>query len=228
MQLRRAIGCALCWMVLVGCAPTGTRMSTRAPESGVRDAVATWVSAFQRHDLDGIASGFADDVVALYPRSAPTVGRAANRAGWAAYFAMPGAEHPITVDTVVVAAAGDMAFTRGRYAARYDKPDGHVDLGGQYVAVWRPDAAWRVAHHDSRCEPVRARARPGHASVTAPSRPCPRSCQARRAPRGRASRSGQRTATDRFPDAAERFPACVTCFPACPKRFPVAADRVRR
>src|ERR1700678_967861 len=67
MQLHHAIGRALCWMVLVSCAPTGAQLATRAPESGVRDAVATWVRAFDRHDLDGIANGFADDVVALYP-----------------------------------------------------------------------------------------------------------------------------------------------------------------
>ena len=39
-----------------------------------------------------------------------------------------------------------MAATRGRWAARYDAPEGPFDAGGDYLMVWRPDAGgvWRI------------------------------------------------------------------------------------
>ena len=75
------------------------------------------------------------------------MGREANREAWVAYFARPKATHPITTDTVVVAASGDLAYTFGRYRVTYE-PLGaeRVETGGRYVAVWRHDeAGWRIA-----------------------------------------------------------------------------------
>ena len=144
--MRRSLLYGFALTLLAGCAHYARRGEPAALEAAVRGTATAWVNAFARHDLDGIAAGFAEDAVALYPRSAPTVGRAANRSSWAEFFARPRAEHPVTIDTVVVSRHGDMAFTRGRYAVRYDAPGGPIDLGGQYIAVWRPDVAgvWRV------------------------------------------------------------------------------------
>ena len=120
--------------------------TAEAVAAAVREAATDWVAAFARHDVDAITAGFAEDAVALYPRSAPTIGREANRSAWARFYTRPNAEHPLAVDAMVLSRGGDMAATRGRWAARYDAPDGAVDVGGDYLAVWRPDAAgvWRI------------------------------------------------------------------------------------
>jgi hypothetical protein len=48
-------------------------------------------------------------------------------------------------DTVVVSAAGDLAYIRGRYAGSYDGAESRVVSGGRYVAVWqRIDGEWRI------------------------------------------------------------------------------------
>lgn len=132
--------------LLLGCTPHTRRHDAGPADSAVRAAAAQWVSAFARHDLDAISAGFADDGVALYPRSAPVRGRAANRAAWAAFFALPNAAHPLTLDTVMVARSGDIAVVQGRYLIEYDSASTPVVLGGQYVSVWQPDTVgrWRI------------------------------------------------------------------------------------
>jgi ketosteroid isomerase-like protein len=83
--------------------------------AAVREAAEAWRRAFEAKDVDAIVRAYAPDAVAMYSFPQPTVGREANREAWVAYFARPKATHPITTDTVVVAASGDLAYTFGRY-----------------------------------------------------------------------------------------------------------------
>jgi ketosteroid isomerase-like protein len=65
-------------------------------------------------------------------------------------FAQPGATHPVTTDTVLVGASGDLAYTVGRWHVTVPSSGSDAqgtDAGGRYLAVWRPvgpGRAWRI------------------------------------------------------------------------------------
>lgn len=85
----------------------------------------------------------------MYPQPRPTVGRAANGAAWARVFNRPGARHPLTTDSVAVAASGDLAYSMGRWhlSTPADSARAAVDAGGRYIAIWRPvgpGGAWQI------------------------------------------------------------------------------------
>ncbi|MDQ4076677.1 MAG: DUF4440 domain-containing protein [Chloroflexota bacterium] len=113
--------------------------------ASLHEAAAAWTAAANARDAEAMAIFFAPEVIAMYPQPAPTVGREANREAWARFFRRPNATHPLTTDTLVLAASGDLAYTLGRWAVNYEGPGGPVAAGGRYLAVWRPvDGAWRI------------------------------------------------------------------------------------
>lgn len=137
----------------VGCAssaPARTEQSgAPGAGAGVRMAADAWASAAVARDAEAMARYFAEDAFVMYPQPQPTVGRAANHAAWAAVFAQPGARHPVTSDSVVVAASGDLAYVTGRWhlstPAAGERPG--TEIGGRYLAVWRPvgpGKAWQI------------------------------------------------------------------------------------
>lgn len=124
-----------------------TTVSAAAAASEVRAAADGWRRAYEAKDAAGIVSFYADNGLAMYPRPQPTVGRAVNLAVWTESYARPNAAHPLTTDSVVVAASGDVAYTVGRWRVTYDRADTTpVNVGGQWIAVWRRSAVgWRIA-----------------------------------------------------------------------------------
>jgi len=99
--------------------------------------------AFTARDANRIASFFAEDAIAMYPLPQPTVGREANRRAWESYYSRRTA-HPVTIDTVVVSASGDLGYTFGRYLTAEARDPGAT--GGRYVIVWKKlDNQWRIA-----------------------------------------------------------------------------------
>ena len=137
--------------VAAACRGAGGGAAAPAPRAAaaaeVRAAAEGWRHAFEAKDIGRIVGIFEDDALAMYPLPQPTVGRAANVAAWTAYYARPNATHPLTTDTVVVAASGDLAYTVGRWRATYDRPGTTPgDDGGRYLAVWRRGrTGWRIA-----------------------------------------------------------------------------------
>ena len=123
-----------------------SQRSNAAPgEAAVRAAADAWTAAAAAHDGNRLAEFFADDAFVMYPRPAATIGRTANRDAWVEFFQRPRATHPLTTDSVVVAASGDLAYTHGRWALSYDGASGPVTAGGRYIAIWRPvGGAWRI------------------------------------------------------------------------------------
>ncbi|HEU4881461.1 MAG TPA: nuclear transport factor 2 family protein [Longimicrobium sp.] len=147
---RRLASLAVVFMLTVGCASTvsGGREQAGA-NAAVRVAADAWARAAVERDAEKMAEYFADDAFVMYPQPQPTVGRAANRAAWAAVFAQPGVRHPVTSDSVVVAASGDLAYVAGRWhlstPAAGERPG--IEVGGRYLAVWRPvgpAGAWQI------------------------------------------------------------------------------------
>jgi len=72
-----------------------------------------------------------------------------NRAGWIRAFARAGLMHPLAVDSIAISASGDMGYTYGRWHLKTPGTStaAALDIGGRYLAVWRPigeGRAWRI------------------------------------------------------------------------------------
>ena len=129
-------------LILAACAGTSVP-PTQSALSTLRQTASALQDAFTARDANRIASFFAEDAVAMYPLPQPTVGREANRRAWESYYSRRTA-HPLTIDTVVVSASGDLGYIIGRYlTAEVRDP---TATGGRYVEVWRKiDDQWRIA-----------------------------------------------------------------------------------
>jgi ketosteroid isomerase-like protein len=115
----------------------------RAPVPPLRETAAALQQALTARDPNRIASFFAEDAIAMYPLPQPIIGREANRHAWESYYSRRSA-HPVTVDSVVVSAAGDLGYTFGRYLTAEARDPSAT--GGRYVIVWRKiDDQWRIA-----------------------------------------------------------------------------------
>ena len=121
---------------LVACAgQTATpAVDLAAEEQAIRDASAQWMAATQAKNWAAAAAFFAPDGVAFPGNHEPLVGPAAIQANAEAEAAaMPNAVIGWTVDAVVVAASGDMAYETGTWTM---SNEGTQDTG-KYITVWR-------------------------------------------------------------------------------------------
>lgn len=92
------------------------RVATKpqSAQMALQQAATTWTQSFTTRDPDQIISFFAEDVIIWYPRyEQPVVGRAANREPWVKYFGTR-PSHPVSVESVAVAASGDLSTPVGR------------------------------------------------------------------------------------------------------------------
>ena len=115
----------------------------QTPETTLRQTVVALQEAFTARDPERIANFFAEDAIAMYPLPQPTIGREANRRAWQSYYSRRTA-HPVSIDTVVASASGDLGYAFGKYlTADVQDP---AAAGGRYVAVWRRIGdQWRIA-----------------------------------------------------------------------------------
>ena len=112
-------------------------------ESSLDKVAQTFPQAFADKDIDRIIDFFADDVIAMYPGwSLPVTGKAANREAWVNYYAR-NRTHPISTDSVVVAASNDVGHSFGRWATSETNEPGAV--AGRYTAIWqRKNQQWQI------------------------------------------------------------------------------------
>lgn len=138
----RTLLSVLAVLTLIGCASA----SRRTPESAqvaLQQVATAWTQSFATRDPDQIISFFAEDVIVWYPRyEQPVVGRAANREPWVKYFGTR-PSHPVSVESVTVAASRDLGYTTGKYL--YAEESDPAATGGRYVAIWKPiNGAWKI------------------------------------------------------------------------------------
>jgi len=103
-------------------------------------------SAIAKHDLDGIAAAWMEDVHVVSSTSAQTAGKAANRERMAAQFKnRPDTVYvrkPITIEAY---APWNVASERGEWTGTWTEPDGRLQIGGTYQAQWRKiDGRWLI------------------------------------------------------------------------------------
>ena len=115
-------------------------------EALIRAARASSNDAIARHDIEGIARLWMDDVIVLGSTSVQIAGAEANRRFYLAAFA----RRPDTVwvrapSAVSVMPAWHIGREEGDWTGRWTDPDGPVEVRGRYMAQWVHTAdGWRI------------------------------------------------------------------------------------
>ena len=113
----------------------------------VAAADSAWSAAASSRNLDASADMIAGDGIMFPPGMPPLIGRSAAREYMRQGFELPGFHISWVTDTVVVAAAGDFAYTINRALQIVPDSTGRIDTTyAKAVAVWRKDAdgRWRA------------------------------------------------------------------------------------
>ena len=127
--------------------------SAKQPDAGeannqLRSLDAKLGQAIDAKDATAIASFYADDAI-LMPTAEPIVaGKVAIVEEWKHILAIPAFQNESKLGGVVVASAGDLAYTYGSYRSRLMGEDGKLVMEpGKWLTVWKkqPDGGWRIA-----------------------------------------------------------------------------------
>jgi ketosteroid isomerase-like protein len=108
-----------------------------------------WSGAAATKDAEKVASFYAEDAIVYPPNEPVSVGRAAAKKVWAAYFADESFKISWKSTHAEVAKSGDMGFTSGPYEASYNGTDGTlVNEKGKFLCVWKKqgDGTWKAVH----------------------------------------------------------------------------------
>jgi ketosteroid isomerase-like protein len=109
----------------------------------LKKAAKKWEYAVDNKDANMIASMFSKDAVAMYPFPLPTYGRDENKKVWQRVQDDPDWDHPISVEEVVMANSGELAYIFGRWGSR--KRSNNEFHGGRYLTIWRLiDDQWQI------------------------------------------------------------------------------------
>jgi ketosteroid isomerase-like protein len=103
-------------------------------------------AAIAKHDLDGIASIWMENVHVVSSTSAQGAGKAANRERMAAQFKnRPDTIYVRKTVTVEIYEPWNVASERGEWTGKWTEPDGALEIGGTYQAQWRKvDGRWLI------------------------------------------------------------------------------------
>jgi ketosteroid isomerase-like protein len=119
----------------IACAPQDQSAELAAMTSG-------WGDALNAGDIDALAALYADDCVLMPPNSELAKGQAAARASFGE---MIDAGLTGGLDTIEVAAAGDIGFHTGTYWLK--SADGTIVDRGKYTEAWRKVAGeWKMVN----------------------------------------------------------------------------------
>jgi ketosteroid isomerase-like protein len=131
-------------------APAASVADTRiADEASIRNAVEKFKNAIGGHDLDTIASFYADDGWQL-AENGPIARTAADRRNyWQQIDALPIASDIVDVaDRIEVARSGDVAVQYGEFRQILsDKTGATRSVPQKFITAWRkqPDGSWKVS-----------------------------------------------------------------------------------
>ncbi len=108
-----------------------------------------WSKMAATKDAERVASFYAEDAMTYPPNEPMTVGRAAAKKVWAAYFADPSFSISWKTLHASVSKGGDLGYTTGTYEDSYKGADGKlVTEKGKYVCIWKKqkDGSWKAIH----------------------------------------------------------------------------------
>ena len=112
--------------------------------AAIRKLDRSWQQALTSKDAATISNLYASDAVQMSANTPKVVGREAIRKwldGW-----LPGPNvSTFAIDTIEVAASGEIAYDRGTFHFSADTPQGHVDDVGKYLTIWKKiGGEWKV------------------------------------------------------------------------------------
>jgi uncharacterized protein (TIGR02246 family) len=116
-----------------------------AIETKIRQLDTDWVKAAATHSADAWDAFYADDAVVLPPNDKTITDKASIKAYFAVLMGMPGLNLTWTDDKVVVADAGDMAYTYGTYTLNATMGGKPMNDKGKNLEIWRKqaDGSWK-------------------------------------------------------------------------------------
>jgi uncharacterized protein (TIGR02246 family) len=121
---------------------------TKAAEQAVKDAEAATLAEWKAKKADGVAGHYASDATTYLAGQAPMVGRDKIQAGVGQFMqdANFGIDYANT--QTIVAASGDLAYTKGTYHVTYTDPQTKKakSEAGNYVTIFHKEAdgSWKA------------------------------------------------------------------------------------
>jgi len=132
--------------LLAGCSHYVERDTRAADVAAIEKLEADWVATIQAKDLDKWVTFYAEDGAILIPNAPPVMGRENIRAMLAPVLTDP--NYSYTFRPAKIEASGDLAYSRGMYAAtRTDrKTKEPVSDQGKYITVYRRqvNGSWKA------------------------------------------------------------------------------------
>jgi ketosteroid isomerase-like protein len=119
-----------------------------ADVAAVKATEANWDAAFKANNLEAVLQHYAHDAVLMNPGEPVVTGADPIRDVITAQMQDPKFSLTFSPVTVVVAQAGDYAYTTGKFTQTHSNPKTHAEekVTGGYVAVYRKAAngAWKA------------------------------------------------------------------------------------
>lgn len=141
--------------IVVGCAP---RVDVARETTALLERDRAWAAlASTSKNIDSVLAYWTDDARVVMAGDSTLQGREAIRQMVARGYATPGFHVTWTPEVAVVAASGDLGYTRG--TNEFTVPNGSggtMKLPGRYLTVWRKgaDGVWRCVEDYSTPMPA--------------------------------------------------------------------------
>ena len=154
-------GAAALALSLAACEKYQTNGGANADPGTIKSAIKAdekkWNQQVKAKDTEGLAGHYADDAYFVAPGQKPADGSTAIRQFYANASTDPALDVEIASDKIDVAAAGDMAYSRGHYSEKYtDRKTGKVMTDkGSYLAVYKKqsDGSWKIVQDFATADP---------------------------------------------------------------------------
>lgn len=133
---------------------TGYLYSQTLPDSAIFAEAKTsidkgnqeWIAGFETGDPDRVAAIFAEDGMMFGSKGRTFKGKAALTERIRLIMEHYGSDLKVTVSTLQIWVAGDVAYETGEYAYHYSKEGNQQTVAGTYCTMWRrqDDGKWKL------------------------------------------------------------------------------------
>jgi uncharacterized protein (TIGR02246 family) len=148
MSTRHLLTLSACvCLFLTGCTQK-PHVDIRAETEAIRSIDAEWTAASKAGDIEKLVLLYTPGAVVINPDAKIHVGHEAIRQSLQSWLAdtVEFGTSSGTIDTVEVAASGDLAYARGSGRFSQTTPSGLVECSEKWVAIYRKmDGRWKIA-----------------------------------------------------------------------------------
>jgi ketosteroid isomerase-like protein len=146
-QYLLALAAVIAAALASGCA-SPSHADTKTDEQTIRALDAQMGALAAKQDVEGEMALYAPDAAMLAPDAPAATNTDDIRSHWADAVRMPGFTLAIVPEKIEIAAGHDLATDMGLAEIGLDNPQGHSNLTGKYLGVWRKiNGQWKIAYH---------------------------------------------------------------------------------